>query len=350
MQVRILRRQAINTAVVAGLLVATAFASFAAAQRPPRESATPYSGASDWKVSRMPWGDPDLQGIWPSTEMFGVPFERPEQFGTRAVVNDEEFVERQAQTSRQARADLEEFVRPGDGAAGGGVGPPGHWTERGQASRQASLIVDPPNGRLPAMSSDGERRAAAARSTYSAEHLWAFSGPQDLGVYDRCITRGVLRSTLPAGYNMGIQIVQTPGQVTILYEMIHEARIIPLDARPHTRVRSYMGDPRGRWEGDSLVIETTSFNGKVGASRNGHEHPMTEALRLTERFTRVDENTMRYEATVNDPGTWTRPWTVSLPLTRDPAYQMLEYACHEGNYAMRNILSGARAFERASKP
>ena len=282
--------------------------------------------------------------------MFGVPFERPERFGTRAVVNDQEFAERTGESSRQAQTDLEEFVRARDGAAGGGVGPPGHWTERGQPSRQASLIVDPPNGRLPAMTPDGERRATAARSTYSDERLWAFSGPQDLGVYDRCITRGVLRSTLPAGYNMGIQIVQTPGLVTILYEMIHEARIIPLDGRPHTGVRSYMGDARGRWEGDALVVETTSFNGKVGASRNGHEHPMTEALRLTERFTRLDENTMRYEATVDDPHTWTRPWTVSLPLKRDPAYQMLEYGCHEGNYAMRNILSGARAAERATKP
>lgn len=301
---------------------------------------------SAWTAARLPWGDPDLQGIWPSTEMFGVPFERPESFGTRAVLDDREFAERVTQSDRQSQADSEAFVRPRDGGGGGGVGPPGHWTERGQPSRQASLVVDPPDGRLPAMTPDGARRAEAARSTYSAEHLWAFSGPQDLGVYDRCITRGVLRSTLPAGYNMGIQIVQTPGLVAIVYEMIHEARIIPLDGRPHAAVRSYMGDPRGRWDGDSLVVETTSFNGLVGASRNGHEHPMTEALRLTERFTRLDADTLRYEATVDDPQTWTRPWTVSLPLRRDPEYRMLEYACHEGNYAMRNILSAARAGER----
>jgi hypothetical protein len=334
-----------------GVLSAMNFIALPRAAPAPQDAPNASRPAGDgrwWKVNRLPWGDPDLQGIWPSTEMFGVPFERPEHFGTRAVLNDQEFGEREAQTAKQAQADLEEFSAP-RADLGGGVSPPGHWTERGRATRQASLIVDPRNGRLPSMTPDGARRAAAARSTYSAENLWTFNGPEDLGVYDRCITRGVLRSTLPAGYNMGIQIVQAPGLVAIVYEMIHETRTIPLDGRPHSRVRTYMGDPRGHWDGDTLVVETTSFNGRVGASRNGHEHPMTDALRLTERFTRIAEDTMRYEATVDDPETWTRPWTVSLPLRLDPGYGMHEYACHEGNYAMRNILSGARAAERLGR-
>jgi hypothetical protein len=154
---------------------------------------------------------------------------------------------------------------------------------------------------------------------------------------------------LPTGYNMGTRIVQAPGIVAIQNEMIHETRVVPLDGRPHvgTRIAQYMGDARGRWEGDTLVVESLNFNARVGLTLNGNATPASRRLRIEERFTRVDADTIRYEATVEDPGTWTRPWTVSLPLTRQPEYGMYEYACHEGNYGLRHILSGARSEEKA---
>jgi hypothetical protein len=147
---------------------------------------------------------------------------------------------------------------------------------------------------------------------------------------------------------MGTQIFQVPGYVVIVIEMIHETRIIPLDGRPHlgSNIRSYMGDSRGRWEGTTLVVETTNLNGKVGLTRNGNTTPTSQDLRIVERFTRVAPDTIQYEATIEDPQIWTRPWKVSLPLKQQPEYGMFEYACHEGNYGMTNILSGARADDR----
>jgi hypothetical protein len=170
----------------------------------------------------------------------------------------------------------------------------------------------------------------------------------DLGPYDRCISRGVLGSTFPVIYNNGNQILQMPGYVVIRYEMIHETRVIPLDGRPHlpTTMRSYMGDPRGHWEGNTLVVHTTNFNGKTGAQANGNLLMTSDALELTERFTRTGPDTIQYEVTVTDPKTWTRPWGVAFPLRRDPNYKIFEYACHEGNHAMSNILSAARAEDR----
>ena len=167
--------------------------------------------------------------------------------------------------------------------------------------------------------------------------------------YDRCITRGVLGSAFPNVYSAGMQILQAPGVVIVRHEMIHEARVIPLDRRPHlpAAIESYMGDPRGRWDGDTLVVETTNFNGKTGSyARNGDGNPTTRALRLVERFRLTDADTLQYEVRVEDPQTWVRPWTVAFPLLRDDSYILYEYACHEGNYAIRHILSAARAAER----
>jgi hypothetical protein len=178
-----------------------------------------------------------------------------------------------------------------------------------------------------------------------------WNGPQDFGPYDRCISRGLLASMFPSGYSNGNQIVQAPGFVVIRHEMIHEARIIPLDGRAHVSpsIRGYMGDSRGRWEGDTLVVDTTNFNGRFGARRNGSDIPLSDALHVVERFTRTDPETLLYEVTVDDPKTWTGPWTVAYPLKQDFEYGLLEYACHEGNhYAMTNMLSGARAAERAA--
>jgi hypothetical protein len=304
------------------------------------------SAQNDYRVPRTPWGDPDLQGIWPSTHMVGVPLERPMELGTRATLTEEEFRARQAQSARQAAADDEEFVAPAGGGRGGGdgTGPPSHWGERGRPQRQSSLIVEPADGRLPAMTPDGEKRMAE-RARRSSTGAGPFNEPADLDYYDRCISRGVLGGILPVVYNNGTEIVQAPGYVVIRYEMIHEARVIPLDGRAevHGAIRQYSGDARGRWEGDTLVVETTNFNGTIGVTGNGRLRPTSEALRMVERFTRTGPDTLQYRATVIDPKTWTAPWTVSFPLERDDDYGFYEYACHEGNNAMRNILSGARA-------
>jgi hypothetical protein len=173
-----------------------------------------------------------------------------------------------------------------------------------------------------------------------------------MSVWDRCITRGAPAGMFPAGYNNAYQIVQSKGYVVIHYEMIHEARIIPIDGRPHlpANVRSWNGDPRGRWEGNTLVVDTTNYNSKgwiATAAAGGRIKgvPQTESLHVVERFTRIDANTIDYEATIDDPKMFTRPWTVSVPLHRDPTYRIYEYACHEGNYAVGNILRGARAAE-----
>ena len=309
-----------------------------------------------YQAPRTPWGDPDLQGIWPSTHMVGVPLERPAELGTRATLTDEEFKNRQAQNARQAAADDEEFVAPAGGGRGGGdgTGPPSHWGERGRPQRQSSLIVEPDNGRMPPMTPDGEKRMAD-RARRSSTGEGPFNAPSDLDYYDRCISRGVLGGILPVVYNNGTEIVQAPGYVVIRYEMIHEARVIPLDRSTGSgsvptlspKIRQYSGDARGRWEGDTLVVESTNFNGTIGVTGNGRLRPTSDGLRMVERFTRTGPDSLQYRATVTDPKTWTAPWTVTFPLERDDSYGFYEYACHEGNNAMRNILSGARAAERA---
>jgi hypothetical protein len=174
-------------------------------------------------------------------------------------------------------------------------------------------------------------------------------GPADLRPYDRCITRGVLGSAFPNSYGSGMQIHQAPGFVIIRHEMVHEARVIPLDRRPHVSpvIQSYMGDSRGWWEDETLVVETTNFNGRTGSyARNGDGNPTSTVLRLVERFRLRDARTLLYEVVVNDRQTWVRPWKVAFPLSRDESYVLYEYACHEGNYALANILRAARAAER----
>jgi hypothetical protein len=293
---------------------------------------------------RTAWGDPDLQGLWPSGALIDVPFERPAQFGLRAQLTDDEFAALASQVQRQAASAVEEFVRPGSATPIPLA--PSHWLESSRASRQTSLIVDPPDGRLPPMTEEGNQRAKAWPSTNPEV---GYARAQDFNIYDRCVTRGVLGSTFPNIYSSGIEIMQAPGLVAIRYEMVHETRIIPLDGRPHLSpaIRSYMGDARGRWEGATLIVETTNFNGLTGSlARNGNGNPTSTALRLVERFTRRDAGTLDYSVVVDDPRTWTRTWTVAFPLRREPDYRMFEYACHEGNYSMRNTLSGSRADEK----
>jgi hypothetical protein len=310
--------------------------------------------ATAWTLPRTPWGDPDLQGIWPSTNVAGTPFERPKEFGERRLLTDEEFAARSRQFSaaeervEKGTADGAAIVSPADGDTGGG---PPHWGEGWlrTPTRLTSLVVNPPDGQIPPMTPDGQERSASQWRDSFGSGPW--NKPEDLGPYDRCISRGVLGSMFPSAYNNGNQITQAPGYVVIRNEMVHEIRVIPVDGRPHlpSTMRFYMGDPRGHWEGDTLVVETTNFNSKVGARGNGNNFPMSDALRLVERFTRLDADTLQYEVRIDDPKTWTRPWTVAFPYRRDPAYQIFEYACHEGNYAMKDILSGSRAEEKSAE-
>jgi hypothetical protein len=314
-----------------------------------REAPSAQTG-STWVTPRTPWGDPDLQGVWPGTAMMGVPIERPRQLGERGSLSDEEFQAREAQARTQSRADRQEVPQPAVAGRGAGTGPPGHWGERGQPQRQTSLVVDPKDGRIPPMTPEGQRRTAAVPKTwyYDNDGGGPFNAPTDLSAYDRCITRGVIGSMMPVGYNAGNEIVQAPGYVALRNEMIHETRVIPLNGRAHLSpvLRQYMGDSVGRWEGDTLVVETVNLTAKTGAGANGRAIFHSDALRLVERLTRVNATTIQYEITIDDPMMWTRPWTMAFPLTLEPDYGMFEYACHEGNYGLRNILSGSRSDER----
>ena len=343
------------------------------------------SSRSTYTPPRTPWGDPDLQGIWPSTDMVGVPFERPTQFGTRLFLTEVEFKEREAQADKQAKLDVLDFdlqnppaeiVALGD--VGGVTSPPPHWLERGLPSRQSSLIVEPANGRMPTMTPEGSARQKTAGGTYTKQT--GFKSADELGPYDRCISRGVVGSMMPVVYNNGNEIIQAPGYVAFRNEMIHETRIIPLDPStlrepqgrpeqgrgatssgssraqsrddgrptPPASLKSFMGNSRGHFEGNTLVVRTTNLNGKTGMQGNGMMLIPSDSLVLEERFTPLSANILQYEVTINDSQTWTVPWKVSFPLRRDDSYQMFEYACHEGNYAMRNTLSGSRADERST--
>jgi hypothetical protein len=290
--------------------------------------------ADVYRAPRTSWGDPDLTGKWPSTNMAGVPLQRPESFGTRNELTEAEFAERQAQAARQVAQDNADFDFENPsvpfGQVGGGQSPPQHWFERGETQRQASLLVDPPNGRLPALTAAAQQRAADRRANSPALP----GSYTDFSLYERCITRGLIGSVMPGGYNNGNQIFQAPGYVTIVNEMIHESRIVPL-----------AGLKCGRWEGDTLVVETNNIADRLGLGMNNTG--ASAALTITERFTRTSDTTLRYLVTVVDPMTWTAPFTMQFTLERDDDYGMFEYACHEGNLALRNILSGARATEGA---
>jgi hypothetical protein len=296
------------------------------------------------EIARTPWGDPDIQGVFTTDDELGVPFERPEAAGAREVVTDKEFADREAQARRQAAADAEEFVSAG-GGRGGGVGPPAHWLERGQPSRRTSIVIDPPNGRIPYLNDEARKRSQVAVNVRTSGQR-PYDGPEALDLYDRCITRGLPHVIFPTIYNNTSQIVQGPGYVAVRYEMIHDARVIPLDGSAHVSptIRQYFGDSRGRWEGDTLVVDVTNFPANLVNYRGAGA-----GLHLTERFRRVDANTVRYEVTVTDSATFARPWTAALHLRHSDVPDVFEYACHEGNYAMRNILSGARQAERNSR-
>src|SRR5688572_13973160 len=280
---------------------------------------------------------PDLQGIWSNATI--TPLERPQDLAGKAFFTPGEA----AAYEKQVRARNDGDRRDANPDADLAVGYNDFWWDRGTrvvSTLRTSLIVDPPDGRLPPLTPEAEKRAAARAE---ARRLHPADGPEDLSLADRCIARPG-SPMLPAGYNNNHQIVQTPDYVMILSEMMHDARIIPLDGRPHphSAFRQLFGDSRGRWEGDTLVVETTNFTNKTnfrGAGQN---------MRLTERFTRIDQDTLLYQFTVDDPESFERPWSGEIPMNRVPG-PIIEYACHEGNYSLVHTLGAARATEKAAK-
>jgi hypothetical protein len=291
-------------------------------------AATLNASAQGWRVARTPWGDPDLTGTYVNDNEYATPLERPDAFAGRRrdEVGPAEF---QAKAREQAVA----------GLAPGPRGPDEWWlTNLDLAKRsQPWLVLDPPDGRIPALTPAGKQRAS--RRVRSGFVGGPFDGPTDLNSLERCITRGVPGSMIPVMYGNSYQIVQSPGFVVITYEIVHEARVIPLDARPRLgiAIRQHMGDARGRFEGDTLVVETTNFTA-LGAYRNADPATLT----IVERFRRVSADRIEWTATIDDPNTWVRPWTISMPMTRTPQ-ESLPFECHEHNYGLMNILKAARA-------
>jgi len=321
--------------VIAGL----ALASLApAAQTRP---AAPASSAPKAALARTPDGKPDLEGVWNFANI--TPLERPARFADKEFLTEAEAAafEAAAAANRVDRA-----PRPGD---------PGtynqFWIDAGTkvaGNRRTSLIVDPRDGKLPPYTPEGEKRRAERTAIFERPP----TGPEDLAVDERCIVGfNAGPPMMPGAYNNYVQIVQHPAYVAIVNEMVHDARIVPLDGRPHGSVRQWLGTSRGRWEGDTLVVETKNFRPE-GTAHNANVgtrlEPLDGNMQLVERFTRVDANTLNYEFTITDPTAFVMPWTVAYPMTRSQD-QLYEYACHEGNYSMSGMLNGARVKENAAR-
>lgn len=333
-------RQWIGAAIVAGaVMAATAAAPEAGqtAQRSTSGKAPVYLKA--YTPPRTPWGDPDIQGSWTNVDENGIPLQRPDELTGKSLdeVDDAELAELIAAREKARQA--------GAAAIGGretGAGPV-HWYEHyGAKNSRAWMISDPPDGRIPPLTLAAQKRGAGRGRGRSGGEGGRADSWLDRSFYDRCITRGFPGSMMPAIYGNAYDITQAPGIVAIRYEMIHETRIIRLDNSPRTNLVSHMGEARGRWEGNTLVVETTNFDPRT-AYQNA-----TSKLKLIERYTPVAPDKIEWSVTVVDPDTWTRPWTFGMTLSQDPAQRLFEYACHEGNYAMRNILSAARAEEAAA--
>jgi hypothetical protein len=318
--------------------------AIAMAQTPaPKAAAKPAAADAKTGAKYTPpktsWGEPDLQGIWPLNHLIAVPLERPRQFGTKASLTDEELGK--AQTALEARNKRFES----------GPIPAADTSKR--VMRQTSLIVDPPDGRFPALTDYGKKLQADMKSSYRPGQT-VFDAVEDFSAWDRCITRGMPVSMEPRNYNNGIRIVQSPGYVVIVLEMAHEARVIPTNGAPSldSSIKQWMGESRGHWEGNTLVVETTNFNGLVGHTSAGVPgspgplQPETDKMRIVERFTRVSPDQIDFKMTVEDPSVLsTGSYTVAYPMYLDNKYEMYEYACHEGNTAVRNYIETSR-FER----
>jgi hypothetical protein len=291
------------------------------------------------RTSRTPDGQPDLQGVWNFATL--TPLERPGQLGGKAVLTGEEAATYEKEALERTNADR----RPSESDADVALAYNNAWYDRGTkivGTRRTSIIVDPPDGRIPALTPEGQAKANARAE--ARRQRGPADGPEDRSLAERCLLFGAGPPMLPGPYNNNMMVVQSRDHVVIFNEMIHDARIVPLGGGPHlpAQLRRWQGDPRGHWDGNTLVVDTTNFSDRTrfrGADENLH---------LIERFSRVDANTLMYEFTVDDPTVFTKPWTGQIPMTRSdkPIY---EYACHEANYAMSGILRGARAEEKDEK-
>ena len=370
-----MKTQLAGAVVVSAVVIAGAMASPEAQQAPRAAATRTVSGwikTSSYVPPKTPWGDPDLQGGYSNVDENGIPFEKPGTLANRQIgeIDDSELAELNRERNERAVASAAAI-----GGRDTGAGPV-HWYEHYNAKNSRGwMVVDPPDGRIPAQTAAAQQRlgarfggapaatpapAAGARAGAAGAAGAAGGGGRAAGAgggrggfneggradswldrsfYDRCISRGFPGSMMPAIYGNAYDITQAPGLVAIRYEMIHETRIIRLDNSPLTGQRSHMGEARGRWEGNTLVVETTNFDPRT-AYRNG-----SAKMKLTERFVPTGPGVIEWSMTVNDPETWVSPWTFAMRLTADPEQPLFEYACHEGNYAMRNILSAARAEE-----
>ena len=297
--------------------------------------------AQDQEAPRTAWGAPDLQGVWDFRTI--TPLQRPEDLGDKAFLTEEEAAERENAAIERDIELWEADARRTE--AGGSVGGYNNfWMDRGTrviGTRRTSLITDPPNGRLPEMTEEGRARQAAGRGSFSTEIQASYT---DFSNADRCLMGFNAGPPItPGGYNQNVQIFQTEDEVVLLTEMVHTVRVVPLDDRPELdeSLAQWSGVSRGYWDGDTLVVQTANFD----VDRNWRG--ASAGMRLEERFTRLDDGTLEYEYTVNDPETWVAPWTVNLPMVRNDL-PIFEYACHEGNYSMETMLTGARTEDAAA--
>jgi len=324
-------------AILAALLMASASAAQTPAVRRPALAAAPAPVAKPWTPPRTVDGQPDLQGYWTNVTL--TPLQRPANLAGKEFFTPQEAAEYEKQIISNNNADRR------DGAATQDLSRAYNdfWWDRGTKvvkTLRTSLIIDPPDGRLPPMLPQATQQIAARRVGRGG----AMDGPENRPLAERCILWATAGPPMmPSFYNNNYQIVQNKDYVVILVEMIHDARVIPLDNLPHLPgdVEQWLGDPRGHWEGDTLVVETTNFNDKTNFQNTGKN------MKLIEKFKRTDADTILYEFTVNDPSTYARPWTAQIPMSKTEG-PIVEYACHEGNYSMTNILSGARAEEKAA--
>ena len=325
-----------NRRIVSGLGLLAGCALLVTSPAPARAQAKGSADASaakrmnpHWKAPRTAWGHPDLEGIWTTDDMRGVPVSRPAQFGERRYLTDEEFA---------ARAKDRGTARDIDNARTGTF----RNEEGSRDFSYTSMVIDPPDGRVPPLTPAAQKRPRLQGSF----GVGPWEKVQDFSLYDRCITRGAVGSFMPAVYGNGARILQTPDSVIISYEMVHDTRVIPLDGRPAigSGIHLWMGDSRGHWEGDTLVVESRNFTDRTAVGGAPH----SEGLRMTERFTRVDPEMIDYEIRIDDPATFTKPWTMRMTITSQQGYQIYEYGCHEGNNAMRNALTAERAYEKAA--
>ncbi len=326
-----------SVTLLAAAIVAQTGVASSQAPSGARPALTGAPATKTWVMPRTAWGHPDLQGVWSTATV--TPFERPAELAGKEFFTEKEALEFEEKTVKAVNRDRR------DGASTDADVARAYndfWWDSGTKvvpTKRTSLLIDPPDGKMPALTADAKQRQQAradARAGRGPADM-----PEDRNLWERCITRGLPNVMLPQVYNNNYQIFQTPNHVVILAEMIHDARIIPLDGRPHlpSSVRQWMGDSVGRWEGDTLVVETTNFTDKTNYRGSG------ENLRLVERFTRLTADVLNYEVAIDDPTTFAKPFTVANPARRSEG-EIYEYACHEGNYGLTGILEGARMQEK----